>query len=147
MAHVTLRSGKLIVTTSSRTPGGVWVMNDDFAILESDVDDEKVGATIAGALDGSRTDVPDPAPRDTPPSMRALLKALGVKNFKAYLEGATAVEVLGDGERPGLRVIPMENAGPRTGFVELLEAEERLPPEASASRLAQAVRQAFERAA
>jgi hypothetical protein len=146
MTDITLRDGKLIVTSSSRTPGGLWVMNGCFSILESDADDDTLGIAVAEALESSRIDVPDPAPRGTPPGMKAVYKTLRVRNFRAYLEGAKSVEVLRDDERPGLRVIPMENAGPRTGFVELLEVEEQVPPEAPSAPLAGAVRRAFERA-
>lgn len=146
MAHIVQRYEKLIVTSSSRTRDGIWVVNDCFFILEANADDETLGKAVAKALLSSQTDVPDPALGHTPPGLKALLKALGVRNFKVYLEGTKAVEVLNDDEQPGLRIVPMENAGPRTGLIEIIDAEEQLPRTDDPSSLADAIRRAFARA-
>jgi len=146
MAHITLRGGKLAVSSwSSRTGRGIWFMNEHFSILDSDVDDHTAGAAIAEALKNSRIGVSDPAPEDNA-SMKALLKTLKVRSFNAYMKGATEVAVLDDDERDGLRVIPAENAGPRTGFLELLDHEREVARDASPATLARHVRQAFEHA-
>ncbi len=148
LANVDRRNGKLIVSSYSKPTGWLWFMNGWFEILDADTDSTALGQVIREALEHSEVGVPKPSREQTRAGFdKPILDALGLRSTSAYMRGARSVAVSeADGDDLSeLDVTPKENRL-RDGFVEIKEARQQLPRDATPAELAAAVRRALDRA-
>jgi hypothetical protein len=121
MVGVDLRQGEYIVSTYSKTPNGVWVLDGTPARLPQDSAAGQLGAVIREALAQSRAGV-DELTRDSQPS-RPLLDLLQVPDFATYAKGTRSIEVYSEPSDDGetIELTPMRNEGSRRGFTPIDE--------------------------
>jgi len=145
LAGVDLRKGEYLVSTYSKTPKGLWVLDGTPTRLPQDSPAHQLGVVIREALARSRVGVDEPT-RDSDPA-GPLLDLLQVSDFATYAKGTRSVEVYsepsGDGET--VEVTPRRNEGGRRGFTPI-EDEMQAFVYASPEQLGTAVVNAFTKA-
>jgi hypothetical protein len=116
LVGVDLRQGQYLVSTYSRTPKGVWVVDGLPALFTEDTPADMLGVAIHEALERSRQGIPELS-RDSDPA-RPRLDLLGLPDYATYAKGTRSVEVYSklsdDGDT--IAVTPTHNQGPRKGF-------------------------------
>jgi hypothetical protein len=113
------------------------IVGPPFLTAELDRGFDDLASMVTAALDASTVDVRAPDPNKL---FDPILEMSGTTSFRAFLNGAKAIEVSREDTR--IAVIPTRNGGPRRGF-ERIEAEEIA---ADASSLAAALKAALEKA-
>lgn len=124
VARIDRRRGKIIVVASSKTKQETWYDNGWFAIVDDDVDDETLGRAVLDALAHVRRNVGDP----DYDAIDALLREVGVGDWKDYPVGVQSVKVYQRGKR--IELIPMSNHGDKGFSQRHAEAVELERPEA-----------------
>lgn len=121
MVDVDLRQGQYLVSTYSKTPKGVWVVDGLPTFFPDDTTPDVLGAAIREALERSRAGIPE-LTRDSDPA-RPLLNLLGLRNYGAYMKGLRTVEIRSDlsDDTETINVTPMRNEGPRGGSTPISE--------------------------
>lgn len=111
-ATVYQRGAVILVHASSRTTDGVWILSEPCIRLPSDCGDAAMGLAVMSALEASQSSVPHPT--QWKGLVEPLLRAAGVRTWKAFAKSAVCVEVE---ERDGqLALIPAVNLGSEEGF-------------------------------
>jgi hypothetical protein len=118
-----LRSKKIILQPVSKTTVGLWKGDGPVVAIE-EADVSKLGESVLKALAGSREDIPHPT--SWKGSFDLVLKAAGVKSWKAFVKSAKRVEIKFSTNR--VSFVPTKNCGPRDGFQSLDEASLDCPP-------------------
>lgn len=111
-AVVYQRKSMFYVHASSRTVDGVWIFAEPCLSADKFIDDERIGAMVQTALEGSLSSVPHPT--EWQKLLRPLLTEAKVKSWNTFAESATCVEIERDGDQ--ITVVPMRNLGVAGGF-------------------------------
>lgn len=111
--NVYKRKGKLIIRAYSETVDGAWIGTLPVVVLEADAPPAEIGKTLLEVLSHSQTGIPHPT--DWKSVERPILKAAGVKSTAELMKNNLSCHV--EEEEGVLRFIPMENRGPKEGFV------------------------------
>jgi hypothetical protein len=115
------RKSMLIISSYSKTTAGFHRMNGWFVLLPADSGDEEVGRSILRAREQCRSDVP--VGNRERPEFREILKALGLRGVRQYMDGARSL-LVEFGE--AIKLTPTENRG-RDGFAHLTDSIVKLP--------------------
>jgi hypothetical protein len=144
-ADVDLRQGQYLVSTYSKTPMGVWVVDGLPAFLPDDATADQLGAAIRDALARCRDGIPE-LTRDSKPA-QPLLDFLGLPNYATYMKGTRLVGVYSKttDDSETIHVTPMRNEGARKGFTSIIE-ERQTFTYTSPEQLGAAVIKAFTKA-
>jgi hypothetical protein len=113
-----LRAGKIYLHPDSRTVKGFWIACEP--ILVTSENDKGLGEHVLQILAKSAEDVPDPeslASSDSWNSVKALVRAAGVRSYEAFANSAQCVGILLDDT--GVVFVPTRNGGPRKRFLYL----------------------------
>ena len=135
-----LRVGKIYLYPYSRTIKGFWIACEP--ILVASENDNSVGEQVLQTLGMSTEKIPDPeslATSDSWNSIKALVKAAGVRSYEAFADFAKCVGVSLD--ETGVDFTPTRNGGPRKRFLYLKKKIRCQPIEAEVAR---ALREAFD---
>lgn len=118
MATAFLRAEKIYLCPYSRTIKGLWIACEP--ILVTSATDESLGEQILQTLAKSSENVPDPeslAKSDSWNSIKALVRAAGVRSYEAFADSTQCVGVMLDDK--GVEFTPTLNGGYRRRFLNL----------------------------
>jgi hypothetical protein len=118
MAAAFLRAEKIYLYPYSRTIKGFWVACEP--ILATSEFDPSLGKQVIETLARSIENIPDPeslAKSDSWDSIKALVRAAGVRSYEAFADSAQCVGVLLD--NTNVVFTPTRNGGPRKRFLNL----------------------------
>lgn len=108
------RGADVLVHSQLQTTTGLWILAEPVTRLDGGCSDGIVGSTLRAALEASRSGVCHP--KEFKRIVEPLLRAAGVRSYKAFVEGARCVPVH---EREGrLTLTPTRNLGSKEGFAE-----------------------------
>ena len=93
------RGALLIIAVDDETDAGFWVATDRITTLPDTVAADALGGAIRAALAASRTAVPTPSFRGTPPLDAPLWRAAGVRSRRAFMSGTRFCSVHRDAEQ------------------------------------------------
>jgi len=135
-----LRADKIYLHPYSRTIKGFWIAREPIVVTSEN--DKSLGEQVLQILGRSTENIPDPeslATSDSWSSIRALVKAAGVRSYEAFADFAKCVGVSLD--QTGVDFTPTRNGGPRKRFLYLKNKIRCQPVEAEVAR---ALREAFD---
>ena len=107
-ASIYRREDRFIVCSNSRTTVGVWIVCDPFISLPMDASNEELGAAVLAALRQSKESVPHPEQSERRGELASLLKAAGVRSWKAFMN--ETVFVLGSSANKRSSLMPGRTA-------------------------------------
>jgi hypothetical protein len=113
-----LRTEKIFLHPFSRTIKGFWIACEP--ILVTCESDKGLGEQVLRTLAKSTENVPDPeslATSDSWNSIKALVKAAGVRSYEAFADSAQCVGIMLDDK--DVVFTPTMNGGPRRRFLNL----------------------------
>ena len=113
-----LRNGRIYLHPDSRTIKGFWIACEP--ILVSSESGKNLGERVLQTLAKSTENVPDPeslATSDSWNSIKALIKAAGVRSYEAFADSANCVGILLDDKE--VVFTPTLNGGYRRRFLDL----------------------------
>lgn len=111
-----LRGAQIVVHSQSKTDAGVWIACAPFLTLATDTSEQELGEAVLAALAGSKENVAHPNQSEWREIVAPLLKAAKAKSWNAFARDTLSVSLR---RRENTIVLtPMENRGPRNGFVE-----------------------------
>ena len=113
-----LRNGRIYLHPDSRTIKGFWIACEP--ILVTSENDKNLGERVLQILAKSTENVPDPeslATSDSWNSIKALIKAAGVRSYEAFADSAKCVGILLDDKE--VVFTPTLNGGYRRRFLDL----------------------------
>jgi hypothetical protein len=113
-----LRNGRIYLHPDSRTIKGFWIACEP--ILVTSENDKGLGEQVLQILAKSTENIPDPeslASSDSWNSIKALVRAAGVRSYEAFANFAQCVGILLDDT--GVVFTPTRNGGPRKRFLYL----------------------------
>ena len=124
----------------SKTIMGLWVLREPCISLPQDCTNEELGNAVLSSLKTSQQGVPHPDKSEFKSLAEPLLKAAGVKSWRAFSNGAEQISVDQNGE--AISFTPMRNMGSKQGFVE--HTKERINVTSDrAADVGEAVRKVF----
>ena len=118
MAAAFLRTGKIYLYPYSRTIKGFWIACEP--ILVTSESDPSLGKQVLETLARSTENISDPellAKSDSWDSIKALVRAAGVRSYEAFADSAQCVGLLLD--NTSVVFTPTRNGGPRKRFLNL----------------------------
>lgn len=135
-----MRDERVYIGTLSWTRA-MWVHDGEFERLDADASPEELGSAVLMAISRSTTVAP---PEPTKKHLAPLLRASKTKTWSSFMDGARLVHI--DNEPGGYELTPMENEGPRKGFTFIQAKLARLPNDATAEQLGDALVRALSNA-
>ena len=118
-ATVYFRKKMYLVSPSSKTTDGVWLLVEPCIAVPEASSNEELERAIRVSLDRSRTDIPHP--RIWERRREPLLELAGVKSWSTFSKGASCLDVEDEGYR--IVLVPTKNLGSTKGFVDDLSRQ------------------------
>ena len=141
-ASVDLRKSSYVFCSSAKTTQGYWVNSEPCIELAADCSLRELGESARRVLEASKVGAA-PLTRSWPGGMfPPLARLTGVKRWSEFVRGTQHCELYEDGSL--ITITPCQNRGTR-GFFYLPDAAVRVPREASAIQIGQALNEAIKR--
>lgn len=130
MAHhagVIQREGHYVVYCWARRMSGSLTVSEPVMRIDSG-NAADLGRAIRTALhEGPEKPVPDRTPGEGFQNLRPVLKSLKIRSWAALTRGSRSISIVEDG--PTITLLPSENKGARTGFIDRPEYKDTLSAE------------------
>ena len=142
-ASVYLKDNTLIIETRGYTEQEFSVSAHQVCFLEANAAPQEIGIAVIKALEDFQTDIPQPRDAaDWRLRQKEWCKAMGVKSWKGFANGAKSIDITTEDELATIKIIPNLFSKKDSSFEQITEKSRTCPGEAEA--LGKTILEAFE---